>query len=186
MLINETDYPKKISQIFVESRSKMKELTSYESNGLSNWKYDAIYYVYGDSLKIYGPHEFSHVIVNNLWGENHSYYWLGEGFAVVSDDSWGRYNLHLLCKYLFDQKKLLTIQELRKNFAGHSSLITYPEAGSFVKYLYEKYGCQKLKQLWQQDDGMVKSIYGKSFEELESEWLEVVKSHDAHDVKYRL
>jgi Peptidase MA superfamily len=184
-LVHEINYPRKISLIFSESRSKMKELTSFESNGLANWKYNAIYYVYGDSLRINGVHEFNHVITTNLWGENDSYHWLSEGFAVYSDNSWGKYDLHLLCKYLLDKNRLLSIHELRNNFNDYSSLITYPQSGSFVKYLYEKYGYDKFKQFWQQGDGKVQNIYGKSFETLEQEWLVAIKTNDAQGINYK-
>jgi len=184
-IIHENNYPSKISQIFVESRSKMKELTMFEDNGLANWKYNAIYYVYGDSLKINGAHEFNHVITNNLWGENKSYLWLSEGFAVYADDSWGKHDLHLLCKFLLDKNKLLPLHELRTNFNDYTSLITYPEAGSFVKYLYEVYGYQKFKELWQKGEDKAQDIYGKSLEDLENEWLAVVKTKDAHGIKYK-
>lgn len=184
-LIHESNYNKKISLIFTESRLKMKELTKFESNGLANSKYNAVYYVYGDSLKVNGAHEFNHVIVLNLWGEN-SYRWLNEGFAVYSDDAWGRTNLHVLCKYLLDNNKLISLHELQNNFNSYNDLITYPEAGSFVKFLNEQYGYQKLKRLWQEGEDKTENIYGRSMNELEKEWIEVIKGYNAKEVKYKI
>jgi len=184
-LIHESDYSTSIDLIFTNSLSKQKELTSIASNGLANWKYNAIYYVYGDSLKVLGAHEFNHVIVKNLWGESTTYLWLAEGFAGYSDDFWGKYNLHLLCRYLLDNNKLLPISVLRSDFDDYSVMITYPESGSFVKFLYEQYGYVRLKFLWQQGDGSVEAIYGKSFKELEAEWIALLKNYNAQDVKYK-
>jgi hypothetical protein len=186
MLIHEDNYLQKISMIFTESRLKMKELTNLESNGLANPKYNAVYYVYGDSLRVNGEHEFNHVIVTNLWGNNHISRWLAEGFAVFSDDLWWSKPLHLLNKYFIDKGIFVSLPELQSNFNKHSDLITYPESGSFVKYLYEKYGYQKIKRLWQQGEDEVESIYGKSFDELEKEWVDVIKSYDAKGIKYKL
>lgn len=56
---------------------------------------------------------------------------------------------------------------------------SYMEAGSFVKFLIERYGLDKLKQLYgqetgkpEQDEPLVARLYGKSYAELEAEWLE--------------
>jgi hypothetical protein len=185
-LIHENDYSSQLDLIFTDSQLKMKELTSVPSNGLANWKYNAIYYVYGDSLKVLGAHEFNHVIVKNMWGETTSYLWLAEGFAGYSDDAWGNYDLHVLCKFLLDNNYLLPISVLQSNFDNYSSMITYPESGSFVKFLYEHYGFQKLKSLWQQGDGRVESIYGKSFKELEAEWISLLRNYNAQDIKYKI
>jgi len=185
-LIHEDIYTKQISLIFTESRLKMKELTMFENNGMANWKYNAVYYVYGDSLKAFGEHEFNHVIVTNLWGENGSYRWLSEGFAVFSDDSWGKYNLHCLCKYFLDNNKFISLHDLLNNFNNYKDLVTYPEAGSFVKYLYEKYGYQKFKNLWQDGEGNLEKIYGKQMNELEKEWIDVINNYDAKGIKYKI
>jgi hypothetical protein len=185
-LIHEDDFTEKITLIFAESRKKMKELTGMESNGLANWKYNAVYYVYGDSLRVNGPHEFNHVITVNLWGKNECSNWLGEGFAVYSDDQWGRNNLHTLAKYFLDKNILISINDLQDNFRNYTDLITYPEAGSFVKYLYEKYGHEKIKKLWQCGEGEINNIYGRPVEELEKEWIEVIKGYDAGGIKYKI
>lgn len=185
-LIHENAYSTSINLIFTDSQSKMKELTSFASNGLANWKYNTIYCVYGDSLKVLGAHEFNHVIVKNVWGETTTIQWLGEGFAGYSDDSWGKYDLHLLSRYLLGNNKLLPISSLLSDFSDHSVMITYPESASFVKFLYEHYGYQRLKSLWQQGDGSVKAIYGKSIKELEVEWIALLKKYNAQDVKYRI
>jgi len=60
---------------------------------------------------------------------------------------------------------------------------SYMEAGSFVKFLIEHYGLDRFKQLYgqetgkaEQDEPLVESLYGKSYAELEAEWLEYLDS----------
>jgi hypothetical protein len=52
----------------------------------------------------------------------------------------------------------------------------YIESGSFIRFLYEKYGDQKFKDLYETiipaED--YKKIYGKNIQELEKEWLNYV------------
>jgi hypothetical protein len=57
--------------------------------------------------------------------------------------------------------------------------ISYLEAGSFVKYLIERYGLDSFKELYglatgdpTHDDELVQQLYGRSYAQLESDWLE--------------
>jgi hypothetical protein len=60
--------------------------------------------------------------------------------------------------------------------------ISYLEAGSFVKYLIERYGLDSFKELYglatgdaTHDDELVQRLYGRSYAQLESDWLETLK-----------
>ena len=63
-------------------------------------------------------------------------------------------------------------------------MITYPESGSFVKFLYETYGREKIKMLWKQGHKYTKQIYGKELYQLEKEWHQMLIEYDISDVKY--
>ena len=53
--------------------------------------------------------------------------------------------------------------------------IAYIEAGSFISFLYEKYGDQKFKDLYKTSlPADYEKVYGKSIQELENEWLNYV------------
>lgn len=50
--------------------------------------------------------------------------------------------------------------------------LAFIESGSFVSFLYEKYGDQKFKELYKTGCPVdYKKVYGKSIQELEKEWL---------------
>jgi hypothetical protein len=60
--------------------------------------------------------------------------------------------------------------------------ISYLEAGSFVKYLADRYGLEKLKQLYGQatgkaehDEELVQQLYGRGYAELDAGWLDYLK-----------
>ena len=108
------------------------------------------------------------------------------GPEVYSDDSWGNYNLYEVCNYFLDRNILLPIKILRSDIDDYSSVFTYPESGCFIKYLNEKYGCEDFKRLSQEGEGRVEQIFGKSFEDLEKEWIGTVKSYDAQEVNYKI
>jgi hypothetical protein len=186
ILLHEDDYKERIHFFIVESKERMKELINTESNGAANWKYNGVYYVYGASLKSLGPHEFHHVIAVNLWGNGHHSRWVGGGFAGYADNHWQKYDLHSLCKYLLMQNKLIPIEKLDTSFSEYNDLITYPESASFVKYLYEVYGWEKIKMLWKDGSEQIPTIYGKKLIDLEKEWLEKIKKSNSMNIDYKL
>lgn len=94
--------------------------------------------------------------------------------------------MHVLCKYFLDNNKFISLYDWQNNFNNYNDLIIYPEAGSFVKYLYEKYGYQKFKNLWQVGEGNLEKIYSKHMNELEKEWINVINNYDAKGIKYKM
>jgi hypothetical protein len=57
--------------------------------------------------------------------------------------------------------------------------ISYLEAASFVKFLVEQHGLDRLKELYAlatgdatQDETLVQRLYGRSYDQLEAEWLD--------------
>ncbi|MCF8421242.1 MAG: hypothetical protein K9G63_20385, partial [Melioribacteraceae bacterium] len=169
----------------VESRERMYELIKHKINAGAYPRFNAVYSVYSEKLKAVGDHEFHHIIVHNMWGMP-SDNLLSEGFAVYSDDKWHGYELHPLCNYLFTKGKLLSLKELSDNFSEYSPLLTYPQSGSFIKYLYVKYGYEKLKLLWENGFKDIENIYDSSSDKIEYEWLEVIKNENSNDIKYEL
>lgn len=184
-LINEKEYREMIDIFIVESRERMYDLIKHEINAGAYPRFNAVYSVYSEKIKSVGDHEFNHIIVHNIWGMQDEHL-LSEGFAVYSDDEWQDYELHKLCGYLFSKGKLLNIKELSDNFSEYSPLITYPQSGSFVKYLYEKYGYEKLKLLWKNGFDDLENIYNCSFDKIEADWMDTVRKENFNNISYEL
>lgn len=183
-LINEKRYPEVIVFFIVSSKERMQELTNYTFNAFSYPRLNVVYAIIGNDIRAVGGHEFNHIVVENMWGRSED--WLEEGFAVYSDDKWHDFDLHTLNKYLLDKNKLLNVATLIGNFNSRSSLITYPQSGSMVKYLYEKYGEDKFKLLWQNGSGSFEKIYNKSISEFEKEWTNEIQRYDTKGIIYKL
>lgn len=181
-LISEEKYPKVIQYIIFSSKEHMKELTGFSYNAFSYPRLNAVYAVSEKNIFAIGAHEFNHVIVENMWGKSED--WLEEGFAVFSDNEWNGIDLHPLNKFLYDKKKTISFNQLINDFNKYPSLITYPQSGSVVKYIYENYGKEKFKQLWQKGSGCIRNIYGKDFSEIEKEWLNEVIKYDTNEIRY--
>ena len=53
-------------------------------------------------------------------------------------------------------------------------MVTYPEAGSFVKFLYERYGVNSIKTVWQKGSHSIPGAFGKNLSQLEQEWYSTI------------
>ena len=132
-------------------------------------------------------HEVSHAIVRRH--ENNSFF--SEGLAEFFQAKFGEdiagaayYEepLHLslddlVIKY---RDRLLPLSYLRTNnevyvpIGQEKRKLAYFEAGSFIKFLYEVHGGHKLQELYATETLSYDTVYGKSFQDLEAEWLRYV------------
>jgi hypothetical protein len=141
--------------------------------------------VFGEKINASGSHELMHVMANNTWGMKPKP-WLNEGFATYSDDRWHGYGLHDLSKFLLLERKLIPLEKLIDDFRGHNDMISYPQAGSFVKFLYETYGSEKVKQLWAKGSAKdLARILGHDVTSLEKAWHQKLIEADASRVQYK-
>lgn len=178
------DYAFQTDIFIVASRERMKQLIDEETNGVAYPDTKVVCFIFGKKIDASGSHELMHVMVRNAWNAK-SKDWINEGFATYADDIWYGYKLHALNKYLLQEKKLIPLKKLIKDFSDYSDMISYPQAGSFVKYLYEQYGVDKVKELWK--NGTVKDlkrVLGKDAATLEKEWHDTLMETDATKIKY--
>jgi hypothetical protein len=181
-LLGETAGPRGVSVFIVETRDRMKELTGTPQNAWSTPQ--VISFVYGDQVKAVGAHEDCHVLARHFWGNPHAD-WLDEGLAVYSDDQWWGHPLHAVAKLLDERRKLIPIAAfLNSGWRKNSDLVTYPETGSFVKFLYEKYGLNTVKEAWKGGAGQIPRIFGKKLDDLEREWHATIAAADPTGINY--
>jgi hypothetical protein len=175
----------RLQAYIVSSRSKAKDLVGFETNGTA-FETAAIM-VHNENTSAVSAHEPCHVWTSHLWGQARER-WINEGLAVYSDDHWRGLPLHLVAKWLLDQRKLAPMKELaKKSWSNdYSDMVTYPQLGSFVKFVYEKYGRDAVKTFWQRGAGQARKATGKPLAELEKDWLEEIGKLDASGVNYGL
>ena len=124
-------------------------------------------------------HEVIHVLLNHSLGPTIAL--LGEGIAVYLSGSWQRKKVHAVARDLLAKNELIPIESIvdTHRFRAQPDAVTYPEAGSFVGYLVERYGIENLKKIYpypssrttaQQFAGRLENVYKKNLRELEREW----------------
>jgi hypothetical protein len=177
--------PERTEYFLVSSRARMKELVGFEANAANNGPVSLG--VYNETTRAIGLHEICHWQARNAWGPSKGL-WVNEGLAVYSDNQWNGRPLHLVAKWLLDHGKLAPLTDLVRNGweKKYSDLITYPELGSFVKFVYERYGRESVKTLWQRGPDGATASTGKALNELDREWRAEIAKLDASSIKYSL
>lgn len=170
-LIGVKTYKHNLHYFVFNSPEDIEQAIGVRINGCAYTQSNCILSVYSKQLDtLASAHEFTHVISHNEWGLP-TLAWLDEGLAVYSDDAWWGFPLHPLAKKIKQLDKLKPVTELNKyaGFGTGDSVYAYPQAGSFVKYIYEKYGLAFVNQIWSKSDN---SPGGHQvLQSLEKEWL---------------
>lgn len=167
----------KIAVFVVDSGRRMRDLTGTEANGLAGASTLAA--VYNDQVKAIGPHEICHILARDAWGRPHDS-WINEGLAVYSDDQWWGLPLHSVSRGLLDRGQLIPLSEFvhgRWN-RKYPDVITYPELGSFVKFVYETRGRAALEEIWHH--GAPGNLV-----DLEQQWRSELRKVQPMSVQYR-
>jgi hypothetical protein len=94
-----------------------------------------------------------------------------EGLAMAVEDDYDGFSVHHMAKLAYTTGYKVSMQNLFTglNFMNHYSSIAYIYSGSFIKYLMDNYGVAKVKQLY--GDINFSKIFGKSFDQLENEYI---------------
>lgn len=178
--------PQRNSVFIVDSRARMQELVGLETNGLATGS--TVFAVYSETIQGLGAHEVCHNLAVSVWGKNKGI-WISEGLAVYADDSWQGLPLHSVAKWLLDHDKLVPVKELIDDgkMRKYPDIVTYPELGSFVKFLYEFYGREAVKTLWREGaKGAARAFPGKTLDQVEMEWRDRLAKVDASSLSYKL
>lgn len=176
--------PKKIDFYKYNDRVHMKAITGKETNGWADPTNFAIHTIWS-----WDNHECVHCYTS-LIGRPSDF--LNEGIAVsMSTDpfngdyeaKWQNSTVHFWAKKYKNEGTLLPLDTILEtnNFRSYDSGITYPESGSFVRFLIDKYGIDRLKSFFQQGNRMDSidtmkqaflSIFRFTIEQAENEWLQ--------------
>lgn len=112
---------------------------------------------------------------------------LVEGLAVWASD--GHYRQEPIDPWvaaLATSPEYIPLADLRAGpFYDFQHEISYLQGGSFVKFLVEQYGLEKLKELYglatgeaEHDEALVQRLYGQNYAGLEGRWLEQLSNQN--------
>jgi hypothetical protein len=180
--IGESDYPTPIHVFVVGARARMRPLIGRSTNAIAFHRSHVMAMVVTENWGAAAAHEMFHIFAMNLWGVGPV--WLNEGVGVYMDGQWLGNDLHATARYLADQNALIPFDRLRKDFRNSDELASYPQAGSFAKYLFERYGLAAVKALWLDDATEFERITGATLPQVEQSWRDYLTTVDATKVRY--
>ena len=174
-----TSYNNGIYLLAVDSKEEMQKVMGYKIKGGAAKGHDLVFFAYNQKIRPQFKHELFHLISYEIWGLT-NYRLLDEGGATYTDDYCFYDNpMYSINAYYLQQKKLFPLDSLVNSFdnqAKKSDIIAYIQSAGIFKYLYEKYGVEKMKLLWTSGFENFKVIYGFSIEQLETDWLNFIKT----------
>jgi len=157
------------SYLFSGRESKRELLGSGNADIAKPWLKQIFlnYYNYGGTLK----HELVHILAGEF---GHTPFKVSadfnpamiEGLATSIENNYDGYPIHFIAKLAFVAGYKYPIEKLFSgyNFFTQTSSISYVYAGSFLKYLEDKFGISKIKYLYGVND--FPKVYGKNLNEL--------------------
>ena len=164
-------YGPRIHLFMVESYARLQDLTGYYAAGSSRPSEHTVFYVVGHPEAL--THELHHEVFTHVWGVSEP--WIAEGYAAYAAEP-GAVDGQFLP--LLESDKAVPLDSMVNSWwdaSFYSSKIIYPELGSFVKYLKEKYGESKLRRAWRGGSKSIPQIYGKPLDAIEAKWHAAVR-----------
>jgi hypothetical protein len=168
-------YEPKIHLFMVESYTRLQDLTGYYAAGSSRPSEHTVFYVVGHPEAL--THELHHEIFTHVWGVSEP--WIAEGYAAYAAEP-GLVDAQFV--QLLESDKAVPLDSMVNSWwdaSYYSSKIIYPELGSFVKYLKEKYGEGKLKRAWRAGSKSIPEVYGKPLATIEARWRDSLLKAEA-------
>lgn len=178
MLIKESNFRDSVYIVLVRDKDEMIKYAGGRISGIAMLKDCYIPENMVCCIPKVLKHELMHILVRLKWNSliknevNHPD-WLTEGLAVYADpeaENFAGLTLEEMYAYFYQNKKLLALDLLTEFPSVISSdptqiKIAYSQSGYIVQFLVERYGVQKLKELWIGDSDF-EGIYGICLEDM--------------------
>ncbi len=133
--------------IFLETGEHMMKFAGIATGGKAVIEENGIFYLLKEDVHPPLQHELGHLYSWRSWGEPAAH-WLREGVAVYTAGDCAGEDLHAWASKMALENKLIDFDELEQNH-DFSKAGAHLQAGSFVKYIMEKYGVLSFRKLWE-------------------------------------
>jgi len=163
------------SYIYPDTDTRKRIIGAGETT-IANPVHKEIHMVYGSFPHPILKHELTHVMSADFGTDLlriSPKIGLLEGIAVAADWNGDPYTRHQWSKSIIEKDMAPDIQDIVGfGFWYASPRVSYTLMGSFSRYLIDTYGIEDYKKLYRTGDF---SVYGKSLDELVSEWKEFLE-----------
>jgi hypothetical protein len=185
---------------YLGDESDIKNLTGFDTKGMANLQFDAVITQY-----LPHPHELVHLLINYNFQQLPLYTvpFMQEGLATYLGGRWGKspgvifyYGEINLALGMANLEDILAYNGFHGNSVN--SDISYALSGLFTKYLIEKFGMDKFKQLYLELSGTsaevatystaqikskIEQKHKMSWSQLEKDFLSMAKQYEYNGLK---
>ncbi|MDX1752921.1 MAG: hypothetical protein R3259_07025 [Salinimicrobium sediminis] len=156
------------SLLFLESREEMQEFTGIAAGGRTVVEENGAFFTMNDAVNPPLRHELGHLYSWRSWGPPAGY-WLSEGVAVYAAGDCKSEELHAWAAKLTLENKLQDFSLLEQDL-DFSSAAAHLQAGSFIKYVMEKYGVRSFRLIWEEGLSASSEATGLEMDALLDQW----------------
>jgi hypothetical protein len=170
--------PRKLTTYYWKDLRTKERLTGREGNAHAIG--DVVHMTYGGGIDATGPHEYVHIMANELIGAGPAAL-LREGLAVMVDGDWNGLPLDAAAAALQRSGKMPPLSRLLCCFRDLDDNVSYPLAGHLVRFVVQRWGMDRFKQLYMARDPEVAfdEIVGTPVDGVERAWIEAIRSPPA-------
>lgn len=139
----------------------------------------SVHAVYEENIKCIGEHEDTHVISAQLCEPRSAF--LCEGLAMFMEGKWWGIDNIAWTKYYMDLGELFSTSNMvcldEDVFYENDCSKTYPIAGAWTEFIFEKYGSKKYKQFYCADEYTQKAteLFGCSLDQMNEDFISWIK-----------
>ena len=173
-LLGATEYAPHIHLFYVATREQYQRITGGPGTGFTvAWAQAVTLLAPPEETDPAERHELMHVVSMNLWGVNPLRdYWLREGLAVFATEQCNPGAIDSTARAMLADGRAKPLRTYRESFftAGVDNYPAYMLSGSFVKFLVERGGHDRLREIWAGGVAVMPQVYGATADSLETEW----------------
>jgi hypothetical protein len=177
-LLKAPEYNRVIDLFYFDTRHQIEEIVTKPFRALADAESMTVLAVRNDEDIARDAHEIMHVVSFDLWGEwdrRNELAWLSEGLATYADKPCSGYEMSVLAAHILkNTKDSVPLGSLATKFREYPEMIGYIQMASFVEFVIDEYGIDRLRALW--DDGYagVEKVLENDLASVEQDWHEFV------------
>ncbi|MGE5432401.1 MAG: tetratricopeptide repeat protein [Syntrophomonadaceae bacterium] len=166
--------------LFYDSAQKKNLMGSANADVAKPWLYQL--YINYSNYETTLQHEIVHCISSEFGvtpfkishGFNPS---LLEGLAVALEDDYNEHTIHYMAALAYNNNFRPPIEKLFEgfNFFGELSSLSYIYSGSFIRFLIDRYGVEKIKEIYKGEG--CQQVYGRPLNSLIGEYYSFISSY---------
>jgi hypothetical protein len=186
-LLDEPAYEALLNVFYLDSRDEMKRIVGRPYSGFSNWTANAIFIVLNPEWRSFEKHEFAHVVTMGIWGSPHvTSRWMIEGIAVYCDGWCREYTTDEVAFHFLSNDQLPSLQKLFADYATLGEIRAGLCAASFIGFIHNTFGAQKLRNLWFNGVMNIEELLGEDLHQIENSWKMYLKTNVRKEIQVDL